>query len=90
VLHGVSFGMDLGKFVALIGLSDSGKSTPLNIVGLLERMTAGSYRIQGEETSGRVRCGRPWGWKTPWRSARARSRAAQPPAATTAGHFYRK
>jgi lipoprotein-releasing system ATP-binding protein len=51
VLHGVSFGVGHGEFVALIGPSGSGKSTLLNIVGLLERATAGSYRIQGEETS---------------------------------------
>jgi len=52
VLHGVSFAIGRGEFVALIGPSGSGKSTLLNIVGLLERLTAGSYRIQGEETSG--------------------------------------
>ncbi len=52
VLHGVSFALRGGEFVALIGPSGSGKSTLLNIVGLLEPMTAGSYRIQGEETSG--------------------------------------
>ncbi|MEO5695701.1 MAG: ABC transporter ATP-binding protein [Burkholderiaceae bacterium] len=52
VLHGISFALDPGEFVALIGPSGSGKSTLLNIVGLLERMSAGSYRIQGEEASG--------------------------------------
>ena len=52
VLHGVTFALRGGEFVALIGPSGSGKSTLLNIVGLLEPMTAGSYRIQGEETSG--------------------------------------
>lgn len=52
VLHGLSFRMDRGEFVALIGPSGSGKSTLLNIVGLLERMSAGSYRIEGEEMSG--------------------------------------
>jgi lipoprotein-releasing system ATP-binding protein len=52
VLHGVSFRIDRGEFAALIGPSGSGKSTLLNIVGLLEHMTAGSYRIEGEEVSG--------------------------------------
>ena len=52
VLHGVTLSMARGEFVALIGPSGSGKSTLLNLIGLLERPTAGSYRIQGQETSG--------------------------------------
>jgi lipoprotein-releasing system ATP-binding protein len=52
VLHGVSFALRTGEFAALIGPSGSGKSTLLNIVGLLEPMTAGSYRILGEEAGG--------------------------------------
>lgn len=52
VLHGLSFSIGRGEFAALIGPSGSGKSTLLNIVGLLERMTAGSYRIDGEEVHG--------------------------------------
>jgi len=52
VLHGLSFSIGRGEFVALIGPTGSGKSTLLNIVGLLEHMTAGSYRIDGDEVMG--------------------------------------
>jgi lipoprotein-releasing system ATP-binding protein len=52
VLHGLSFDLAHGEFVALIGPSGSGKSTLLNIVGLLEPMTSGSYRILGQEMRG--------------------------------------
>jgi lipoprotein-releasing system ATP-binding protein len=52
VLHGLGLRVTRGEFVALIGPSGSGKSTLLNIIGLLERMTAGSYKLQGEEVHG--------------------------------------
>lgn len=52
ILHGLTLRVDRGEFVALIGPSGSGKSTLLNIVGLLERMSSGSYRLQGEEMNG--------------------------------------
>ena len=48
----MSFTLGTGEFVALIGPSGSGKSTLLNIVGLLEPMSSGSYRIQGQEALG--------------------------------------
>ncbi len=47
VLHGLTLTIDRGEFMALIGPSGSGKSTLLNIIGLLEHLTAGSYRING-------------------------------------------
>ena len=52
VLHGTDLRVNTGEFIALMGPSGSGKSTLLNIVGLLERMTAGNYQLQGEEMVG--------------------------------------
>jgi len=51
VLHGLDLRLASGEFAALIGPSGSGKSTLLNVLGLLERPTAGSYRLLGQETS---------------------------------------
>ena len=52
VLHGLDLQVAHGDFMALIGPSGSGKSTLLSIVGLLERMNSGSYKLQGEEVGG--------------------------------------
>jgi lipoprotein-releasing system ATP-binding protein len=51
VLHGIDCAMQAGEFTALIGPSGSGKSTLLNLIGLLEPPTAGSYRLNGRETT---------------------------------------
>jgi len=47
VLHGIDLRLARGEFAAMIGPSGSGKSTLLNLIGLLERPTAGEYRLQG-------------------------------------------
>ena len=52
VLHGLDLRVQRGEFLALIGPSGSGKSTLLNILGLLERMTTGSYRLDGAAVQG--------------------------------------
>jgi len=52
VLHGIDLQVRRGEFIALMGPSGSGKSTLLNILGLLERMTSGSFRLDGEEVQG--------------------------------------
>lgn len=46
-LRGIDLEIGAGEYVSLMGPSGSGKSTLLNIVGLLDRASAGSYRLDG-------------------------------------------
>ena len=49
VLKDISFRIERGEFVAIMGASGTGKSTLLNILGCLDKPTAGHYRIEGVE-----------------------------------------
>ena len=50
-LKGVSFEINKGEFVSIMGTSGSGKSTMLNILGCLDKPTSGEYYIDGIEVS---------------------------------------
>lgn len=50
-LDGVSFSVEKGEFVAIVGASGSGKTTLLNIIGGLDVPTSGTVEIRGKEYS---------------------------------------
>lgn len=51
VLHGVSFNIHRGEFVAIMGPSGSGKSTLMHILGFLDTPTSGTFHFDGQEVS---------------------------------------
>ncbi|MEY2935532.1 MAG: hypothetical protein RL033_6281 [Pseudomonadota bacterium] len=50
-LAGVSFDIQAGEFVAIIGSSGSGKSTLMNILGCLDTPSSGRYQLRGHDVS---------------------------------------
>lgn len=50
-LRGISFSIEEGEFVSIMGPSGSGKSTLLHVLSLLDRPTGGEYRFLGHPTN---------------------------------------
>jgi putative ABC transport system ATP-binding protein len=50
-LHDLSFNIESGEFVSIMGPSGSGKSTLMHILGLLDRATGGEYIFEGKDVT---------------------------------------
>jgi putative ABC transport system ATP-binding protein len=50
-LHGVSFDIPKGEYIAIIGPSGSGKSTLMNLIGCLDTPSKGEYWLNGKNVS---------------------------------------
>ncbi len=51
-LDGVSFEVQRGEWLAVVGQSGSGKSTLMNIIGCLDTPSGGTYRVNGHDVRG--------------------------------------
>jgi len=48
-LDGVDIAFERGSFWAIMGASGSGKSTMMNVIGCLDRLTSGQYLLEGQD-----------------------------------------
>ncbi|PGO22390.1 macrolide ABC transporter ATP-binding protein [Bacillus cereus] len=51
ILHGINVTLNEGEFTSIMGPSGSGKSTLMNIIGCLDKPTAGTYSLAGQNIS---------------------------------------
>ena len=51
ILHGINIQVNQGEFISIVGSSGSGKTTMMNIIGILDRPTQGGYLLDGVDVS---------------------------------------
>lgn len=51
ILHGIDLKVNRGEFVSVVGSSGSGKTTMMNIIGILDQPTEGEYMLDGVDVA---------------------------------------
>ena len=51
ILHGIDLEVKEGEFLSIVGSSGSGKTTMMNIIGILDRPTEGGYLLDGMDVA---------------------------------------